>query len=565
MKRHFRNHGFTITELVIALAVTGIAFSLTQGIATNFLQDSFRFSSPIDLVQFRQKLINTLQDKAAWSATVASPSNWTPPYGGTNGDTNLQCLYEATDCRGRGGLLTVYNSFDKVVFDSQIASNGLTLTGTLCQTYGLNTSTENLCKYRYELRWRPICPTSGDCINPRIEVSGKFLRPGTTTASQVNFPEMDFLVTPLEKRVSNPNLYVTEFTVHDESLHLRFSRAFNPNDFNLLTNALDPAQAMGDLELRDQNGVAIPGSVVVDNDNKGFTFIKTGGPFLAGNYFFYLRSAQDGIHDMAGNLLDGNNNLVPGDGYRKNFTVTVGGGPILSIVDFARGAKQEVNLPSLVGPPRGIPVTLTSISAGTTSVTFSLRYNPNLLRVTGVAIGSSLAAGSSATVSGVNGAIQVQVSSLNPLPVGTHEIVKLLSYVPATALSLRPALPGAHVLELSNATGNGNTLRTDSGIHVAAYFGDTNGDNRYSSLDAQRVGRVFMGIDANFGAYKQIDPLILGDVNGDGVLSAADQSIIVSETQFYLSGQTNTSLDRPELPPIPANEQIPDLTGASPL
>ncbi len=85
----------------------------------------------------------------------------------------------------------------------------------------------------------------------------------------------------------------------------------------------------------------------------------------------------------------------------------------------------------------------------------------------------------------------------------------------------------------------GRAGRAADGVQVVAYLGDTNGDGRYISLDAQRVARLQAGLYAGLETYRTIDPRLIGDVNRDGTLTAAASRMLVSETQFLLGRGTN--------------------------
>ena len=47
---------------------------------------------------------------------------------------------------------------------------------------------------------------------------------------------------------------------------------------------------------------------------------------------------------------------------------------------------------------------------------------------------------------------------------------------------------------------DGRAGRAADGVHVVAYLGDTIGDGRNTSLDAQRIVRVESGADTGFDA-----------------------------------------------------------------
>jgi len=62
----------------------------------------------------------------------------------------------------------------------------------------------------------------------------------------------------------------------------------------------------------------VAGSLVLDDDLRGFTFVKTGGVLAPDTYTLTLRSAANGFVDTVGRLLDGNDDGVAGGDYVKS-------------------------------------------------------------------------------------------------------------------------------------------------------------------------------------------------------------------------------------------------------
>ena len=75
----------------------------------------------------------------------------------------------------------------------------------------------------------------------------------------------------------------------------------------------------------------VKGSLVMDANLAGFTFIKTGGVLAAGNYSVTLNSGANAFND--GDPLDGNNDGTPGDAYTATFTVGAASSATVGITD----------------------------------------------------------------------------------------------------------------------------------------------------------------------------------------------------------------------------------------
>src|SRR5207342_929312 len=108
-----------------------------------------------------------------------------------------------------------------------------------------------------------------------------------------------------------------------------------------------------------------------------------------------LRSATNGFVDLLGQPLDGNADGVNGDDFVRKFTVGASERPTVGLPDFMRGPGQTVEVPGTsLGDDKDpvdaiLPVRISN-AAGLESVSFSLRYDPAKLDVTGVTLGATL-------------------------------------------------------------------------------------------------------------------------------------------------------------------------------
>ena len=174
-------------------------------------------------------------------------------------------------------------------------------------------------------------------------------------------------IATINVNISN-TLRVTAFTVNDSGFDVTFNRAINFNDLNLY-DWVNPL-IMGDtFKLPDMTvhaaiaNVDLKGSVVWDAATNKLSWIKTGGPLGSDNYLVTLESASDAFRDTFGNLLDGNSNGVPGDDYSQSFNVVVvGGTPVVSLPDFARGPGQGVDMTANNTLDTTLPVRATGVN-----------------------------------------------------------------------------------------------------------------------------------------------------------------------------------------------------------
>jgi hypothetical protein len=114
------------------------------------------------------------------------------------------------------------------------------------------------------------------------------------------------------------------------------------------------------------------------------------------------------------------------------------------------------------------------------------------------------------------------------------------------------------VLTVSGATGVGSLpLVGASAIQVVGYPADASGDGAYAGNDGSLTGRVAGGQDTGFAAWPLVDPVVLADLAGEGLVTATDASQVAQ-----------VAVHRPGLPnitPIPTGAQVAPSTAPDPL
>lgn len=309
-----------------------------------------------------------------------------------------------------------------------------------------------------------------------------------------------------------------------------------------------------DLQLRDGDGQATVGSLVVDPSLQQATFLKTDGLLAAGTYTVTLKSGTGAFHDKATDLaLDGDGDGTAGGDFTATFSVVAppDGTVAVSLSNFARGPGQAVDVPGSL--TAGIPLRL-SDGENVESVSFVLRYNPALLNISGATVDPSMLSTSSVTVDFQSpGVLRLDFTSLTPLAAGAATLLNLQASVPAMA-----AYTAKAILDLEDVSINEGTIPAvdDDGLHVVAYFGDVTGNGTYSSLDTSWVSRVVVGLDSGFSSYRLSDPIIVGDITGNGSITSLDTSRI---------SRVVVGLPVSEVPPLPSPALPVVSTGPDPL
>ncbi|MCY2987400.1 MAG: PKD domain-containing protein [Planctomycetota bacterium] len=355
--------------------------------------------------------------------------------------------------------------------------------------------------------------------------------------------------------IASPTLQVTSLTPTATGFSATFNRSLATTDLNLY-DAMNGTLGPADVTLVGANSGSVSGSLVLNGDQR-VTFVRTGGPLAPDTYTLTIRSATNGFHDQAGQLLDGNGDGIPGD--NSTTTWTVAPAPpnevILSVPDFARGYGQAVNLP--LTTDTGIPVTL-STGRNVSSVDFALRYDPALLLLTGFTTGIPGATVAYQVVS--PGYAKFTVSSVTEFSAanGSIELGRIDAAIPADApYAAKQVLDLTDVLVYDAQSGlpQPRPARDDDGVHVAAFVGDTSASWSYTGGDVTLLQRVIVASASGFPSYPLADPRIIADLNGDGVLSGADATLL----QRVVVG-----FPVPTVPPIPAGLAPASSGGADP-
>jgi hypothetical protein len=331
-----------------------------------------------------------------------------------------------------------------------------------------------------------------------------------------------------------PPLQITDFQPTASGFAARFNRALDVSALNLYD---DEAQTLGPPDVVVTNAAGpVTGSLICDSAAQTATFIKTGGPLPPGNYSVTLRSATNGFKDTDGHPLDGDGDGVEGGDFVTTVTVLATTNRVLTLPDFARGPGQPVNIPATNS---GIPVVL-SDGAGVVAVQFEVDYDPTLIQMQRVSLDDAMPSGwSAAGDTPQPGTLSVRLFGITSLPPGSVTVVRIEAVVPETATYRR-----AEVLHLRNVLLNNWPIiaESDSAVHVVAYFGDTSGDRCYSSFDAALAAQLSVGLGSGFLAYPCLDPVLVGDVAGEGVVGSISASMIARRA---------TGVDIPEIPALP--------------
>ena len=153
----------------------------------------------------------------------------------------------------------------------------------------------------------------------------------------------------------------------------------------------------------------------------------------------------------------------------------------------------------------------------------------------------------------VAGQITVTIATATPIAAGKQTLVNLVARVPNGA-----AYGAVEVVDVSNVFANQSAAERadDDALHVVGYIGDTNRNAKLDKEDVTLIQRNGLKMDSGFAAWSYINPLMVGDVDGDGRLTTADASRVL---------QKMNGVARPEIPDVPTGINVVFAPAPPPL
>ncbi len=309
-----------------------------------------------------------------------------------------------------------------------------------------------------------------------------------------------FSATPLGVVVNDPPLLrLTQAGFTDGGLVVRVSEPLD---------ALAGSQAV---QLTDGNGNSLALTLGLATDALGFTLTRADGkPLQYGSYDLVI--ADGAFISADGSVLDGDNNGLVGGVYRTRLTFSQSMAGSARLPDFMRGPGEHVDVP--FADNAGLKVSFAS-QGGVKTMTFTVLYDPALLRVDGVLPGADLPAGASLgfvteAAAGGKRLAWISVSSDTPIAAGDRWILSLDATVPDTA-----PYGSSEVLEVKVEAINAaapSATEDDQALQLVGYYGDANADRRQTMADLWLATRVALNIDKGFAAWGDAPPALVADI-----------------------------------------------------
>ena len=282
------------------------------------------------------------------------------------------------------------------------------------------------------------------------------------------------------------------------------------DDF-LDTGVLD----LADLSLvRESTSEAVAGSLVWDETALTLSFVKTGGILESDRYNLTLVSDEESFISETGQLLDGDDDSIAGGDFSTQFAIDNTNQRVLTLEDF--------NLPT--GENKALDISLDN-GANITKAEFTVTYNADILEIEDVVLDAELADDWTITTEDLTnpGMAKIAVEGTTPLNSGEIDLVELQVTTPDTA-----SYGVSDLITIEDITLNEDNLMAtgDTALQQVALTGDMDGNGSYSDLDSYSISQIAVGLSDSSNVNVS-DPLLLADVNSDGVISAFDSFLVV--------------------------------------
>jgi hypothetical protein len=322
-----------------------------------------------------------------------------------------------------------------------------------------------------------------------------------TVTARLRNEDGTFLAAPLGVAVARrPLLQVTGAAIADGAINVSFNRSFDP--------AIASIQAV---TLTGALTGPVTGRLAFDGTGTGIVITRVDG--LPLQYDLYeLVLADSGFVSLLGSVLDGDANGIAGANYRTTLLYAGAAAGSAALPDFMYGPGEHVDVPREAD--QGLRVDFAS-NGGVKTMTFTVAFDPALLRLDGVLRGADLPAGAQLTwavtpAAGGKSLLRVTIVSDTAIAAGSRHLVSLDATVPTSAPYGSSEILITAVERINNAVPA--ATQTDEALQLVGFFGDSDGDGDLDIRDLWETTLVTIGLRDDFPAWQGIDPAFVTDL-----------------------------------------------------
>lgn len=174
------SQGLSLMETMVGVVITGVAITGVVSVVSMVSQEKMSTNLSRVLQLKLSQALEATNSSQAWLMTIAA-------------NPTLSCLEPSSgaDCRGVEGPIILKNSSNETIYDNV---QGFNLSGQPCDGFDAITGNSR-CPFRYEIRWRALCPAGGSCKSPQVQVIGKLkFNDGSKTPPVLNPAKYSFNV-----------------------------------------------------------------------------------------------------------------------------------------------------------------------------------------------------------------------------------------------------------------------------------------------------------------------------------------------------------------------------------
>ncbi len=173
-RNHLRNRGFTVTEVLLTVAIASLVFVVVGTTIYNFSKSQVHMQQDQDFSQYKAQLERVMRADTAYLATMQN-------------NPNMACVLNKTNCAGAGGEINLYDEKGNVVPFLSLTVNataGLTASGGLCNGFN-NSNATSACPFKWIATWKAIC-SANPCLNPVAQISATLYYAANHPVGDVN-------------------------------------------------------------------------------------------------------------------------------------------------------------------------------------------------------------------------------------------------------------------------------------------------------------------------------------------------------------------------------------------
>ena len=310
-----------------------------------------------------------------------------------------------------------------------------------------------------------------------------------------------------ESSIDSGILNIVDVSIYNSGFTVQFDELLDVSTLDLTDLSL----------VSESTEEEVAGSLVWDENSFTLSFISSDEVLESDLYDLTLTSGENAFISSTGGFLDGDSNSIAGGNYISQFSIDRSDRRVLTLDNFN----------TTIGEETAFDITLDN-GENVTKAEFTFNYDPDTLSISDVIIDSELPSDWTVTAEDLNtpGMATITVEGTTLLDSGTVDLVQLQGTIPETATY---GIDSAIAIKDISLNDGSIDATGDIALQQTSSLGDVDGDGSYSDTDSYLISQFAVGLSDSFTAFPLIDPLVVADINEDGIISALDSFLIARE------------------------------------